>query len=130
MGSFAVRLPNGCPAQRSRPPRGATPLRDELLRAASTQGGVRAKLVVVVVPVTPEIASVANAPEAVLVEELVADASVQALSECVLHGLSGSGELVLNPVGVGPGIKRFASEFRSVVGTDSGRLAVSSDCPV
>ena len=111
-------------------PEGATPLRDKLLWAESTQSGVRANLVVVVVPVMPEIASVATAPKAVLVEELVADASVQALGECVLYGLSGPDEVVLNPVSVGPGIKRFAGNFRPVVGTDSGRLAVDSDCPI
>ena len=87
---------------------------------------MRANLVVVVVPVMPKVASVANVLEVVLVEELVTDASVQALSECVFHGLSGPDEGVLNPVGVGPGIKHFAGEFRSVVGADSNWFYVSS----
>ena len=61
--------------------------------------------VVVSEPVSAEVASMLDAREAVLVQELVADAPVEALRIRVLDGLAGADEVVFDSTGVAPGVE-------------------------
>jgi hypothetical protein len=63
-------------------------------------------VVVVVPPVLAELSSVPQALEAVLVEQLVSRAAVEALGIGVLDGLPRADEVMLDAVLVGPGVER------------------------
>ena len=108
-------------------PEGATQLRKELLRAEPIVGRVRSRFVVVAVPVSAEVACVPDAPETMLIEELVTDASIQALRQRVLHGLPWTNEVMLDASFVSPRTERLARELRAIVTPDSTRLAVRLD---
>ena len=105
-------------------PSGPTQLRDELLWAESTERCVRPHSVVVLAPVGSEVTHVPEASEAMLVEELVPDATVEALREGVLDRLSRPDEVMLDLVGIAPGVEGSAGELRSIVRSDSSWLTI------
>ena len=86
--------------------------------------------VVVLEPVSPEISCMREASKAVLVQELVPDAAVEALSERVLDRLSWPDEVVLDPMRVAPGVERSARELWAIVCPDSAGLPIRLDGPV
>ena len=71
-----------------------------------------------------------EASKAVLVQELVPDAAVEALSERVLDRLSWPDEVVLDAMRVAPGVERSTRELRAIVRPDSARLSIRLDGPV
>ena len=114
----------------ARSPRGAMAprgLRDVLFGAQAPEGRVWPHVVIVTPPVLAELPGVPQALEAVLVEQLVSRAAVEALGEGVLNGLPRADEVVLDAVAVGPGVERAAGELGPVVAADRPRLAVGLD---
>ena len=93
-------------------------------RRKPAEGRVRADLVVVRQPVIDQILSMPHAGEAVLVQELVAHARVEALGKSVLHGLAWTNRVMLDAVLVAPLVESLARKFGSVVRADPARLAV------
>ena len=77
-------------------------------RRKPTEGRVRADLVVVRLPVIYQVLSMPHAGEAVLVQQLVADSGVEALSKGVLHGLARTDRVMLDAALVAPLIKSSA----------------------
>jgi hypothetical protein len=71
-----------------------------------------------------------EASEAVLVQELVPDAAVEALGKRVLDWLARSDEVVLDPMRVAPSVERSARELWAIVRPDSARLPIRLDGPV
>ncbi len=88
---------------------------------------MRSHEVVVLSPVSTEISGVLKAPEAMLIEELVSEPSVEALSERILDRLPWSNEVMFDALGAAPGVEGLARELRSVVTADSPWLAIRLD---
>ncbi len=105
-------------------PEGATQLRKELLRAEPVVGRVRSHSVVVVKPVSTKVTCVPDAPEAVLIQELVTDTPVEALRQGVLDWLARPNGVVFDAALVSPRVEGLARELRAVITADSPWLAV------
>jgi hypothetical protein len=96
-----------------------------LLGVESAERGVRADGVVVGAPLVTDISRVLDAREAVLVQQFIADASIEGLKDSVKAFSTGlPGRMKRCSM---PGIEGAARELRSVVGPDRSRLAVLLD---
>src|SRR5690554_1055052 len=84
---------------------------------------MRTLLIVVQAPSADLLPSVCEIPEPVLIQTLIPEFSVKALDVTILHRLSGLNQLQFNTMAVGPLIKRSASEFRPLVGSNGFRVA-------
>ena len=71
-----------------------------------------------------------DAPEPVLIEALISEPPVEALTGAVLHGLSGLDEVVANPPLVAPLVEDPTGELRAVVRDDDLGPASFVDDPV
>lgn len=86
--------------------------------------------VVVGLPVLQQVLGVTHAREAMLVQELVSHATVEALGVGLLDRLAQSDEVMLDATPVALLVESLAGEFQAVVGSGALRCAASLDCPV
>ena len=96
-------------------------------RCESPKGGVGPDSVVVDLPVLQQVLGVAHGREAVLVQELVAHARVEALCVGVLDRLARSDGVMLDATLSSPLVEGPTRELRAVVGSDPRRGAVGLD---
>ena len=68
--------------------------------------------------------------EAVLIEKLVAQTTVEALRVRVLDRLARPNEVMLDAALIGPRVEDLARELRSIVGANRARFAVELDCSI
>lgn len=100
---------------------------EKLRRRESAEGRVRTDRVVVRLLVVDQVLRVPHAYEAVLVQEPVSHARVEALSKRLLHGLA---SVVFDAMLVAPLVECLVGEFGALVRTEPARLAVQFHCTI
>ena len=91
------------------------------------EAAVRPDYVVIVFPERQNLSCVRERAEQRLVQQLVAEAAVEALHKCILSRFAGRNVVPLDLMLLRPAQHRYAGELGAVVGNDHCRAAADSD---